>query len=390
MTLKIENASTVPASPGDPPLPEPWRESTPKSGRQGRRLGWSLRFAGASLAVLIALIAFREPDGEMDADQADVGASASQVFGVLADDGDVFARGRLEPRDQVRSIAPAGASGGATLVELHVATGDTVQKGDVVAVLDRADYLTTQCRVAEARVREAEARRDLELLVVETNLEEREAALHSAEARLELARLKLERRLAMDARATTQEALDDARLELRSANAAVLEARSRLRRYAMPETGTQLDVLTRSRQVEVAEAELSQAREELENAFVRAPLDGVVLDVLVREGEAIGGGPIMEIADTREMFARLEVYETDATELALGGRVEITSPAFAGTLFGEIVWISGRVEQQSVIDAMPAANTDARVIEVLVELGEESSTAAKSLVSLQVRGRFLR
>lgn len=389
MTLETQNASASPTTTGDSPLPQPWTESDQRSTRRALLGGWLLRLGGASLVFLIALMFLRDSGGNADEETKPVRADTGRLDGVPLDEGSVFARGRLEPRGQVRSVAPAGTSGGASLVELHVAPGDTVQEGDVLAVLDRADYLMAQCRVAEARVREAEATRELEALVVETQLEEREAAVQSAEARQELARLKLDRRLAMDARATTQEAIDDARLELRSATAAVLEARSRLRRYGVPTSGDQLDVLARSRQVEVVEGELEQAREELETAFVRAPLDGVVLDIIVREGESIGDGPILEIADTRQMFARLEVYETDAIEVSLGGRVEVTSPALRGELYGHVVWISGRVGQQSVIDATPAANTDARVVEVLVELEETSSAAASSLVSLQVRGRFL-
>lgn len=47
--------------------------------------------------------------------------------------------------------------------------------------------------------------------------------------------------------------------------------------------------------------------------------------------------------------------------------------------------IGALVRKQSVVDALPAANTDARVVEVLVRLDERSAPAARRFVGLQVR-----
>jgi HlyD family secretion protein len=47
------------------------------------------------------------------------------------------------------------------------------------------------------------------------------------------------------------------------------------------------------------------------------------------------------------------------------------------------------VRRQEIVNSIPAANTDARVVEVWVRLEKASSEAAARFVNLQVRAEFL-
>ena len=58
-------------------------------------------------------------------------------------------------------------------------------------------------------------------------------------------------------------------------------------------------------------------------------------------------------------------------------------------LGGTVELISTMVRKQSIVDAIPAANTDARVVEVLVRLDKESNERAARFVGMQVRVEFL-
>ena len=63
--------------------------------------------------------------------------------------------------------------------------------------------------------------------------------------------------------------------------------------------------------------------------------------------------------------------------------------ALPAPLAGHISRIGLEIGRQSLIDASPAANTDARVIKVYADLDTESSKAARNFTNLQVTARIL-
>ena len=62
----------------------------------------------------------------------------------------------------------------------------------------------------------------------------------------------------------------------------------------------------------------------------------------------------------------------------------MTTPAVSDTLQGTVERIGLRVEQQQVVDEDPAANIDARVVEVQIRLDPNSSEKVVGLTNLQV------
>lgn len=147
------------------------------------------------------------------------------------------------------------------------------------------------------------------------------------------------------------------------------------------ETEAELDRLKARR--DIVAAHLESARAELVLSHVRAPMTGRVLDIHTRAGERVGTDGIVELADTRRMFAVAEVYESDITRVHRGARAHVTSPALpAAGLDGVVDRVGLKVARKDVLDSDPIADADARVVEVDVLLDDPK--AAERLTNLRV------
>lgn len=140
------------------------------------------------------------------------------------------------------------------------------------------------------------------------------------------------------------------------------------------------------RNVNVAEANVRQARAALERSRVFSPIDGEVIDVHAREGERVGPDGIVELGRTDAMYAIAEVYETDIGRVAPGQRAEVQSPALREPLSGVVDRIGRKIGKLDALGTDPAAKTDARVIEVEIRLDDPEP--ARALTNLQVEIRF--
>jgi len=135
---------------------------------------------------------------------------------------------------------------------------------------------------------------------------------------------------------------------------------------------------------DVAAAALRKAESELTLSQVRAPVAGRVLELHVHSGERVGDAGILELAEDGPMYAIAEVYETDAPHVRPGQRATVTSPALAGgTLHGTVERVGLQVARQKVLGTDPAAQRDARVVEVEIRL--DDGAVAAELTGLQVQ-----
>ncbi len=339
---------------------------------------WRLLLAITLFACLAALFAFR------------AAKSSQQTTPAKTAPAKVLALGRLEPDGEVVSVSAPSSNGDSRIEKLNVREGESVHRNDILAVLDserrlKADRDAQRKRVEQAR--EKIARTELEVRTTRLQLE---ASLASAEARLDLAKDNLRRRQRLlSSSATSREEYDTARIEFQTAQATVREAQGKLERYKTVEESQELVDIVLSRQdVAIAEASLEQAEANLEYAYVRAPLDGTILDISLRPGERIGQASLLEMGATHNMMARVEVYESDVPRIRRAQSVFLTAKPLEAALRGTVERISTLVKKQQIVDADPAANTDARVVEVWVRLDSESSERAARFVNLQVRAEF--
>jgi len=118
--------------------------------------------------------------------------------------------------------------------------------------------------------------------------------------------------------------------------------------------------------------------------MIRAAKSGRVLRIITHEGEAIGNSGILDLGDTRQMYVVAEIHETDLRLVKVGQPATIASRngAFSQPLSGKVAEIGWQVFKNNVLDDDPAANADARVVEIKIRL--DNSQPVESMTNLQV------
>ena len=142
------------------------------------------------------------------------------------------------------------------------------------------------------------------------------------------------------------------------------------------------------RQLDAARADQVRAEADLEQAYIRAPVTGTVLDVKIQPGEKLDSDGVADLGQIDNMTAKVEVYQSLVGRIEIGDAVELTADALAEKLKGEVTRIGAQVKRQTVLASDPSANTDAKIVEVLVALDEGSSKRASRYTNLQVEANF--
>lgn len=302
---------------------------------------------------------------------------------------DVVGLARVMPRGDVSVVAaPYGASD-ARLSELLVGVGDQVERGAPVARLDNQAALEGAVLLAEANLAVRQATLLQTRSAVLSSRDEAQATLDQARANHREAASNLERteKLAGSGVATGA-TLDTARAAAQDAALSVTRAEVTLARFSSVDLDAQPDVLVAARNVAAAEADLARVKLDTRRALVVAPITGTILDVYATLGQRPPAEGIMEMGDTSQMMAEVEVYQDRIGAVKLGQPVELVAAALGRTLRGTVESIGMTVGRQGLISDDAAANTDARVIRVLVALDAASTAVASGYTNLEVIARI--
>lgn len=298
----------------------------------------------------------------------------------------VHALGRLVPDGEVISVAPQSGVRDARVSSLNVEVGSRVKAGDIVAVLDNEARLQAAVVRARADVDVQKARLEMVRADMTSRAEESKAALERAKATAQRTEIEFKRAATLVERKVMSESEHDSR---RAANleaiAQVAEMQAQADRYLRGPVETLPDILVAERELDAARAVLAQAEADAEQAYIRAPLNGAVIEIHARPGETPGTKGLADIGDIDNMTATIEVYEDDLKAVVVGQRVELRSPALADALIGNVHRIGLYIMTQTVIDSDPAANTDARVAKVEVTLEPASARKAANFTNLEVQ-----
>ena len=151
------------------------------------------------------------------------------------------------------------------------------------------------------------------------------------------------------------------------------------------------DVRLAQAEVDRAIGEVKQAQADLALALVKAPISGEIIKIHTRPGEAISTDGIAEMGRTEQMMAVAEVLESDIGRVRLGQKATISSEnqAFAGQIQGTVIEIGRKIGKQDVLDSDPAADVDARVVEVKIGLSPEASQRVSGLTYANVVVKIL-
>lgn len=260
------------------------------------------------------------------------------------------------------------------LTSLAVQRGDAVKAG---APLFSQDQATEAANVSQAKAQLAQAqaqfadlatgKRPPEIAVVE-------AQLKDAEAKRKLAAAELARQQALVAKGfVSAQALDQARMQLASDEAAIAQMNAQLATARLP--GRQDAQAAAQAQVSASRAALDQSAIRLEQKSQRAPVTGQVQDTFYRIGEwAAPGQPVVSILPAENIKVRFFVPETRLGELKTGQTVQVNCDACPKPLPATIRFISPTAEYTPPV-LYSEANRHRLVY--LVEAWPQASDAAR-------------
>jgi HlyD family secretion protein len=302
---------------------------------------------------------------------------------------DVVGLARIMPRGDVSVVAAPYGAGDARVAEVLVNVGDEVAKGAVLARLDNRTALESAVLMAEANLAVREANLVQTRAAVQASRDEAKAVLDQTVATLSEAEATLSRTEELFSRGvTTQATMDAVRTSAEGARLAVIRAEATLTRFSSVALEDQPDVIVAGRNIDAARADLERARLDLARSEVVAPIAGTILDIHATPGQRPPAGGIMDMGDTNQMMAEVEVWQDRISAVRPGQPVDLVAAPLGATLQGRVDSIGLTVGRQGLISDDAAENKDARVIRVLVALDKTSSDHAARFTNLEVIARI--
>jgi len=233
------------------------------------------------------------------------------------------------------------------VLELTADVGDEVVAGQRLATID-SQLLQTELDQAIA---ELEARRS-EVEQAEFNRADAQTRIAQAEAELDQARADANRykNLAAEGVVPDQRA-EVAITALNTAQQAVFSAQEQM-------AARERVIETAQQRVTGQQAIVERVQERLSYAEVISPLDGIVLERVVEEGDVVQtGNTIITIGDFSQVQVRIDVPDQELAQVNTGQSVEVTLDALPQQTF------SGRISR-----IFPIADAVARLIPVEITL----------------------
>jgi HlyD family secretion protein len=266
----------------------------------------------------------------------------------------VVATGKIEPTTKVEIKSKASG----IILKLPVNVGDTVRQGQAICELDQNDLLP--------RVRQGRA-----------TLRMAEAALKSAQADFERNKVEaagpdipfLKRDMERAHQMFVEGVLPQNSRDEAEKNYALAVNRQQ---QAIVNLGVAKAAIARSEaQVEQSQAALAQYEEDLRNATIVSPIDGVVLSRDREAGDAVssilvmgaGATLVMTIGDLKEVYVKGKVDESDIGKIYLGQPSRIKIESYKDLKF------SGKVTK---ISPMGIERDNVTTFEVRVSISNES------------------
>src|SRR5262245_16275508 len=229
------------------------------------------------------------------------------------------------------------------LAKVAVEEGDHVKAGQLLAQVDTTDV---NLALATARAERGQADAELRLRLAGARVEdvgEAEANVQRARADLDGAEKDLERMEGLLASGSgTAKARDDARARRDAAAASLAAGRERLARRKAGSRPEEIDS-ARAR-VAAAEARIGQLEQQLRDATLASPVDGVVTEKLAESGElAANGTGVAVVSDLGKPWLTVYIPEPDLGRVRIGQEAEVvTDDGQART--GHIVSVASKAE----------------------------------------------
>ncbi|MGH7436557.1 MAG: HlyD family secretion protein [Polyangiaceae bacterium] len=313
-------------------------------------------------------------------------------------------------------VVPVGTRVSGQVVRVNIVENQLVKKGDVLVVIDSADYTarvkqaeaevataTAQAAAADAQVQVVEATSKGGLMSARAMVTGSSAGVSSASAQTDAARAAVTRadvdakKAELDltrakglrqANAVAPQAVDDAQATYDSAQAALAQARAQLvlaeqsKNSALAQVSeaqghlnqsapVDAQIATAHAQADLAHARVDSARAALELAKLQldyttivAPGDGLASRLGVHPGQMVNvGQPVIELVPT-STYVVANFKDTQLGKMHAGQRAEIRIDAYPGrTLAGKVESMSGGTGASFAL--LPADNATGNFVKVV-------------------------
>ncbi len=302
---------------------------------------WKIAIGVLVLAVIAGGVTASVKWGQKDLVTVQTGLAAkSDLISV------VTASGEIKPRNYIN----IGANAQGRITNLLVKEGDHVRKDQVVA---RIEHIQAQADVTASKAAVASAFADS--AAAEAGVKAQDDAIATAIATVEKSKSELARakmlldrsQLLQEKQLIAKQDYDTKVADYRSAQLAVKEDEARLAQMKSQRTQTAAQLSSYQRRAAQSEAGLARIADVLAKFDAVSPIDGVVTNLPVREGETVVPGvqnsaasTIMTIADMSLITAEVKVDETDIVNVQLGQTVAVKIDAMPDKSFaGKVIEI---------------------------------------------------
>ena len=296
----------------------------------------------------------------------------------------VTASGEIKPRNYVNIDANAIGR----ITQILVKEGDHVHKGQLLAKLEsiqpQADVSAQKAALSSAEADSAAS--EAALKAADDNLLTLQASVDHAKADLERASLEFQRGQELfNAKLIAKQDYDQRKTAYDAQRAAVREAETRLVGARASKEQAAAQLASTQKRIAQNQAMLARLSDVLEKHYSVAPLDGMVTNLPVREGETAvtgiqntPGSLIMTIADMSLITAEVKVDENDIVNVKLDQKAAVTIDAIPNRVFkGHVIEIgntailrsTGLAASQSTISSQEAK--DFKVVIALDDPPEE-------------------
>jgi HlyD family secretion protein len=272
-------------------------------------------------------------------------AAVLLTIALLAACGGGDGNGRIRASGHIEATeVHLAATVGGRLLEAPFEEGDEVRAGELVA---RLDTLGAEHRLAAARATAAAADAQLRLLLAGSRAEDLRRAeenLARAQAELDAARRDLVRLEGLAERGSaTEKARDDARTRREVTGRAVEAARAELDKLVAGPRRQEIEAARAQRAA--AEAQVALVDQQITDATVVAPRDGVLIERVAEPGEVLPpGATIAVLVDLARPWLDVWVDEPSLARIRLGDPVEVRVDGHEAALMGTVAFVSDRAE----------------------------------------------
>ena len=289
--------------------------------------------------------------------------------------GPLISRGYTEAPAGTVVVAGNPEAGGSVLLELRITDGQKVKRGDVIAVLSNYPTADVSVREAEAGLEKTKQQRDAMVSGYRTTeIAKQEIEVKTATEETKLKTMQLQR---------TDGPPDQKQIEINISQQKLEQKKAKLR---VMKEALATDLAQIESEIVIMQTKLDNALAAREDALVRSPLNGIVVQIFTRQGERVSGNGIAKIVDLSQMRVITDIDDLHFSRVSLGGKVEVTFRGDSRIYTGKISRIMPVVRRLKRSQAdMGEGNVN--LVEIEIEL--DQTAGIPQVLTREVRVTFL-